>query len=140
MKEREDLLACDFTTNAALRNQPDSMIIKLDPELEHHSRLSAVGRRIDEMLASGSASLTALRDQGCVLYGTNECHSLVLSHNIFDHQPNCLTPIRRLAAHVSLLTSKKRVILNSVAQILLSVMYVSRVPIRRLKIISSGYT
>ncbi|TPP61331.1 putative NADH-ubiquinone oxidoreductase fe-s protein 2 (Ndufs2) [Fasciola gigantica] len=67
LKEREDLLACDFTTNAALRNKASpgsSTVIKLDSELEHHSRLSTVGRRIDEMLASGSASLTALRDQG----------------------------------------------------------------------------
>ncbi|KAA3674810.1 NADH dehydrogenase (ubiquinone) Fe-S protein 2 [Paragonimus westermani] len=67
LREREDLLAHDFTTNAALRDGGNSEVIKLDADLEHHSRLSAVGRRLDEMLASGSASLVALKEQGMTL-------------------------------------------------------------------------
>ncbi|KAF8561391.1 hypothetical protein P879_09324 [Paragonimus westermani] len=71
LREREDLLAHDFTTNAALRDGGNSEVIKLDADLEHHSRLSAVGRRLDEMLASGSASLVALKEQG--LNDTQKC-------------------------------------------------------------------
>ncbi|KAF7256614.1 hypothetical protein EG68_09492 [Paragonimus skrjabini miyazakii] len=67
LREREDLLAHDFTTNAALRDGGNSEVIRLDADLEHHSRLSTVGRRLDEMLASGSASLVALKEQGMTL-------------------------------------------------------------------------
>ncbi|KAG5453657.1 putative Golgi SNAP receptor complex member 2 [Clonorchis sinensis] len=67
LREREDLLAYDFTTNSALRNSNGSTVVKLDADMEHHSRLSAVGRRLDDMLASGSASLAALKEQGMTL-------------------------------------------------------------------------
>ncbi|OON14151.1 vesicle transport v-SNARE protein [Opisthorchis viverrini] len=67
LREREDLLAYDFTTNSARRNSNGSTVVKLDADMEHHSRLSAVGRRLDDMLASGSASLAALKEQGLTL-------------------------------------------------------------------------
>ncbi|CAH8461932.1 unnamed protein product [Schistosoma rodhaini] len=68
--EREELLSHDFSTNASVRNNnclSGSTIIKLDPDLEHYSRLSNVGKQIDDMLLSGSFSLSALQEQGMTL-------------------------------------------------------------------------
>ena len=65
LREREELLAQDFTTNSSFRNsQSNSTVVRLDADIDHHSRLTHVGRRLDEMLASGSASLGALKEQG----------------------------------------------------------------------------
>ncbi|RTG90678.1 NADH dehydrogenase (ubiquinone) Fe-S protein 2, partial [Schistosoma bovis] len=65
--EREELLSHDFSTNASVRNNnglSGSTIIRLDPDLEHYSRLSNVGKQIDDILISGSFSLSALQEQG----------------------------------------------------------------------------
>ncbi|CAH8464039.1 unnamed protein product [Schistosoma intercalatum] len=68
--EREELLSHDFSTNASVRNNnglSGSTIIRLDPDLEHYSRLSNVGKQIDDILISGSFSLSALQEQGMTL-------------------------------------------------------------------------
>ncbi|VDQ05457.1 unnamed protein product [Trichobilharzia regenti] len=64
--EREELLSQDFSTNASARS--GSTVVRLDNDLEHYSRLSNVGRQIDDMLTSGSFSLSALKEQGYVNY------------------------------------------------------------------------
>ncbi|CAH8459554.1 unnamed protein product [Heterobilharzia americana] len=63
--EREELLSHDFSTNASVRN--GSTVVRLDSDLQHYSRLSNVGKQIDDMLASGAFSLSALREQGMTL-------------------------------------------------------------------------
>nr|CAH8832034.1 unnamed protein product [Trichobilharzia regenti] len=63
--EREELLSQDFSTNASARS--GSTVVRLDNDLEHYSRLSNVGRQIDDMLTSGSFSLSALKEQGMTL-------------------------------------------------------------------------
>ncbi|CAL8096347.1 unnamed protein product [Calicophoron daubneyi] len=72
IRERADLLAQDFTTNAALRNSgSNSAVVKMEADMEHYSRLSFVSRRMDDMLASGSASLAALKEQGMTMKGAH---------------------------------------------------------------------
>ncbi|KAH8851782.1 Golgi SNAP receptor complex member 2 [Schistosoma japonicum] len=67
--EREELLSHDFSTNASVRNDcySGSTVVRLDPDLEHYSRLSNVSKQIDDMLVSGSFSLSALQEQGMTL-------------------------------------------------------------------------
>lgn len=39
-------------------------VLQMDAEVNEFSRLQAVGRRLDEMILGGTASLEALRHQG----------------------------------------------------------------------------
>ncbi|VDM33848.1 unnamed protein product [Hydatigera taeniaeformis] len=45
----------------------DATVLQIDTEVNEFSRLQAVGRRLDEMLLGGSASLEALKFQGSTL-------------------------------------------------------------------------
>ena len=47
-----------------LSNGGGATVLQMDTEVDEFSRLHAVGRRLDEMLLGGSASLEALKHQG----------------------------------------------------------------------------
>lgn len=49
-----------------LSNGGGATVLQMDAEVNEFSRLHAVGRRLDEMLLGGSASLEALKHQGYV--------------------------------------------------------------------------
>ncbi|CAH8448378.1 unnamed protein product [Dicrocoelium dendriticum] len=69
LSEREELLAHEFSTNATLRGSSSTTVVKLESDLEHHSRLSAASRHLDGILMSGAASLASLKEQGLTLKG-----------------------------------------------------------------------
>ncbi|VDP86096.1 unnamed protein product [Echinostoma caproni] len=90
LKERADLLAHDFTTNAALRNKLDgsgSTVIKLDSELEHHSRLSADDNEISSQTSPGFDEHT----------GTFEYRDATDRASYTPRQGYILAPCRRVA-------------------------------------------
>ena len=65
-RERDELLTRRFTTNAQANSQIDTQIQMGHEEFYHNERdrLMGANRHIDEMLATGSAVLSSLRDQG----------------------------------------------------------------------------
>eukprot|EP00057_Strongylocentrotus_purpuratus_P034346 XP_794856.3 PREDICTED: Golgi SNAP receptor complex member 2-like [Strongylocentrotus purpuratus] len=62
-KDREDLLTRRFTAN------DDNTSIMIDHELQHNTSLHNSHREMDNLLASGSATITNLRDQRGMLKG-----------------------------------------------------------------------
>nr|XP_006816011.1 PREDICTED: Golgi SNAP receptor complex member 2-like isoform X3 [Saccoglossus kowalevskii] len=65
-KEREALLSRTFTTN-----DPDTSIM-IDAALQHNTGLHNAHRGMDDLLGSGSAILTGLRDQRSTLKGVHK--------------------------------------------------------------------
>lgn len=71
LKEREQLLATKFTTNAAANSGSDTSIL-IDRALEHNSALKRSHGGIDDLLAQGHAMIDNLRDQRNILKGVQK--------------------------------------------------------------------
>uniref|UniRef100_A0A183TSX9 GOSR2 n=1 Tax=Schistocephalus solidus TaxID=70667 RepID=A0A183TSX9_SCHSO len=56
--------------STAANGMSGAAVVRLDTEVDEFSRLNTVGRRLDEMLISGSESLSALKEQRNTLKGT----------------------------------------------------------------------
>ncbi len=63
-REQELMHRASLFSHPVSANNGDATVVQMDTEVNEFSRLQAVGRRLDEMLLGGTASLEALRHQG----------------------------------------------------------------------------